>query len=69
MTENRMTGRVMSLVFLAMNGFDPIAYAIVSILTTAGIPVQFILLGFGTIGMIIAVSILVKAKAFQQVVP
>ncbi|RKD75947.1 MFS transporter [Sinobaca qinghaiensis] len=69
MTENRMTGRVMSLVFLAMNGFDPIAYAIVSILTTAGIPVQFILLGFGATGMIIAVSILVKAKAFQQIVP
>lgn len=69
MTENRMTGRVMSLVFLAMNGFDPIAYAIVSVLTTAGIPVQFILLGFGATGMVIAITILFKAKAFQQIVP
>lgn len=65
-TENRMMGRVMSLIFLAMNGFDPIAYAIVGTITSAGISIQLVLLGFGTIGMIIALIILFKAKGFQK---
>ena len=65
-TENRMMGRVMSLIFLAMNGFDPIAYAIVGIMTSAGISIQSILLGFGMIGMVIALVILWKAKGFQK---
>ncbi|MCD2137504.1 MFS transporter [Salinicoccus halitifaciens] len=65
-TENRMMGRVMSLIFLAMNGFDPIAYAIVGILTSAGISIQSVLLGFGLIGLIIALVILWKAKGFQK---
>lgn len=65
-TENRMMGRVMSLIFLAMNGFDPIAYAIVGIMTSAGISIQSILLGFGMVGMIIALVILWKAKGFQK---
>jgi len=65
-TENRMMGRVMSLIFLAMNGFDPIAYAIVGIMTSAGISIQLILLGFGIIGLIITVAIIFKAKEFQR---
>ncbi len=65
-TENRMMGRVMSLIFLAMNGFDPIAYAIVGIMTSAGISIQLVLLGFGTIGLIITLAVLFKAKAFQR---
>src|SRR5690625_2928032 len=65
-TENRMMGRVMSLIFLAMNGFDPIAYAIVGTMTSAGISIQLVLLGFGTVGMIIALVVLFKAKGFQR---
>ncbi|SOC40828.1 MFS transporter [Salinicoccus kekensis] len=65
-TENRMMGRVMSLIFLAMNGFDPIAYAIVGIMTSAGISIQSVLLGFGVIGLIIGLIILWKAKGFQK---
>ncbi len=65
-TENRMMGRVMSLIFLAMNGFDPIAYAIVGVLTAAGISIKFVLLGFGVIGMIITLTILFRAKEFQR---
>lgn len=61
-----MMGRVMSLIFLAMNGFDPIAYAIVGIMTSAGISIQLILLGFGIIGLIITVAIIFKAKEFQR---
>lgn len=67
-TENRMMGRVMSLIFLAMNGFDPIAYALVSGLASLGIPVQFILLGFGTAGLLITTVIFVKAKEFQKLI-
>lgn len=68
LTENRMMGRVMSLIFLAMNGFDPIAYAFVSGLTTVGIPVQFILLGFGMLGLVITGVIFMKAKNFRKLV-
>lgn len=67
-TENRMTGRVMSLIFLAMNGFDPIAYAVVSGLTGIGIPVQTVLAGFGVIGLIVGLIILFRAKNFQKIV-
>lgn len=67
-TENRLMGRVMSLIFLAMNGFDPIAYALVSGLTSIGIPLQFILFGFGSIGLIITITIFVKAREFQRIV-
>lgn len=65
-TENRMMGRVMSLIFLAMNGFDPLAYAIVGIMTAAGISIQLVLLGFGLIGLVITMVILWKAKGFQR---
>ena len=65
-TENRMMGRVMSLIFLAMNGFDPIAYAIVGILTSIGISIQLVLLGFGIIGLIITLTVLIKAKEFRK---
>lgn len=65
-TENRMMGRVMSLIFLAMNGFDPIAYAIVGILTSAGISIQIVLLGFGIIGLIITLTVLIKAQEFRK---
>lgn len=67
-TENRMTGRVMSLVFLAMNGFDPIAYATVSTLTGFGIGVQLVLAGFGVIGLTVGLVILFKARNFQKLV-
>ncbi|WP_020006706.1 MFS transporter [Salinicoccus albus] len=67
-TENRLMGRVMSLIFLAMNGFDPIAYALVSGLNSIGVPLQFILFGFGSIGLIITTTIFVKAREFQRIV-
>jgi MFS family permease len=66
-TENRMTGRVMSLIFLAMNGFDPIAYGVVSGLTGAGVPVQSVLTVFGFIGLVVGLTILFKAKNFQKI--
>ncbi|SFL53988.1 Major Facilitator Superfamily protein [Gracilibacillus orientalis] len=63
-TENRIMGRVMSIIFLAMNGFDPIAYGVVSALVSAGIDIQLILLASGVMGMSIAIWVWFKGKTF-----
>lgn len=65
--EDYIMGRVMSIIFLAMNGFDPIAYALVSGLSTAGIPIQAILLSFAVIGLIITAIIFTKAKTYKSI--
>ncbi|MFC3418653.1 MFS transporter [Salinicoccus hispanicus] len=65
-TENRMMGRVMSLIFLAMNGFDPIAYAIVSILTSIGVSIQFVIVIFAIIGIMITIVLFFKAKDYRM---
>lgn len=65
-TENRIMGRVMSIIFLAMNGFDPIAYGVVSALASAGINIRLILFVAGVIGMAIAVCVWWKGKAFVR---
>ncbi|SFB11222.1 Major Facilitator Superfamily protein [Lentibacillus halodurans] len=65
-TENRIMGRVMSIIFLAMNGFDPIAYGVVSALSSAGMDIQLILFAAGVIGMAIAVGVWLKGKAFVR---
>ncbi|WP_307477291.1 MFS transporter [Cytobacillus purgationiresistens] len=65
-TENRLMGRVMSIIFLAMNGFDPISYAIVSGLVSFDVSIHTILLSFGLTGLLIALFILYKAKSFQK---
>ncbi|WP_342745020.1 MFS transporter [Oceanobacillus timonensis] len=61
-----MMGRVMSIIFLAMNGFDPISYALVSGLSAANIPIQTILLSFAAIGLIITAVLFRKAKTYQS---
>ncbi|MDQ0300586.1 putative MFS family arabinose efflux permease [Salibacterium salarium] len=65
-TENRIMGRVMSIIFLAMNGFDPIAYGVVSVLASAGMDIQLILFAAGLLGMLIAIWIWLKGKAFVK---
>ncbi|MDX8044517.1 MFS transporter [Gracilibacillus sp. S3-1-1] len=65
-TDNRIMGRVMSIIFLAMNGFDPIAYGAVSALASAGIPIQVILFTSGVIGLVIAILIWIKGKSFVR---
>src|SRR5699024_11690007 len=61
-TDSRLMGRVMSIIFLAMNGFDPIAYGIVSTLNTMGINIQTVLLAFALLGLLITIFITFKAK-------
>lgn len=65
-TDNRLMGRVMSIIFLAMNGFDPIAYGIVSTLNTMGINIQTILFVFAILGLIITIFITLKAKNYVR---
>lgn len=65
-TNNRLMGRVMSIIFLAMNGFDPIAYGIVSTLNTMGINIQTVLLAFALLGLLITIFITFKAKNYVR---
>lgn len=65
-TDNRLMGRVMSIIFLAMNGFDPIAYGLVSALVAGGVSIQLILLGLGLAGLGIAIIVFLKAKSYLK---
>ncbi|MEG6615507.1 MFS transporter [Peptococcaceae bacterium 1198_IL3148] len=65
-TDSRLMGRVMSIIFLAMNGFDPLAYGLVSILTAIGVNIQYVLLAFSLIGLIIATTIALRAKDYLR---
>ncbi|MFD1064677.1 MFS transporter [Oceanobacillus locisalsi] len=64
--EDYIMGRVMSIIFLAMNGFDPISYALVSGLSAANIPIQAILLSFAAIGLIITAVLFSKAHTYKN---
>ncbi|PYZ95979.1 MFS transporter [Alteribacter lacisalsi] len=65
-TDPRIMGRVMSIVFLAMNGFDPLAYASVTLLVTKGFDIQSVILAFTIVGLIIAVTILWRGHTFRN---
>ncbi len=67
-TEDYIMGRVMSIIFLAMNGFDPISYALVSGLSAADISIQVILLSFAAIGLIITTVLFKKSKNLSMFV-
>lgn len=65
-TDPRIMGRVMSIVFLAMNGFDPLAYASVTFFVSKGINIQLVILSFSIIGLIIALVTLWKGRTFRN---
>jgi len=65
-TDPRIMGRVMSIVFLAMNGFDPLAYASVTVLVSRGIDVQQVILSFSIVGLMIAITILWRGRTFRS---
>ncbi|WP_252313218.1 hypothetical protein [Sinobaca sp. H24] len=56
----------MSVIFLAMNGFDPIAYAGVTLFVSNGFAIQNIILAFAVTGLVIALIILWKGKSYRQ---
>ncbi|KMK78103.1 MFS transporter [Alkalihalobacillus pseudalcaliphilus] len=66
-TEARIMGRVMSLIFLAMNGFDPMSYGIVTGLVSFGISIQHVLFSFGLVGFMLAMVIYWRSKEFKAV--
>ncbi|WP_078596316.1 MFS transporter [Evansella clarkii] len=65
-TDPRIMGRVMSIVFLAMNGFDPLAYGSVTLLVSRGYDIQLVILSFSIVGLIIALAILWRGKTFRD---
>ncbi|GAF64663.1 putative MFS transporter [Bacillus sp. TS-2] len=65
-TDPRIMGRVMSIVFLAMNGFDPLAYASVTLLVSNGFDIQTIILSFSTVGLVIALMTLWRGKTYRK---
>lgn len=65
-TDGRITGRVMSVIFLAMNGFDPLAYAGVTLFVSNGFDIQDIVLVFASTGLVIAFMIWWKGKSYRQ---
>lgn len=64
--DERIMGRVMSVIFLAMNGFDPIAYAGVTLFVSNGFDIQNIILAFSFTGIVIALIILWRGKTYRQ---
>lgn len=65
-TDPRIMGRVMSIVFLAMNGFDPIAYASVTFFVSKGIDIQSVILSFSMVGLLLALIALWKGKVYRN---
>ncbi|PPA69529.1 MFS transporter [Jeotgalibacillus proteolyticus] len=65
-TDPRIMGRVMSIIFLAMNGFDPLAYAGVTLLVARGFDIQSIILSFSLAGLIVSLFILWRGKAYRE---
>lgn len=65
-TDNRLMGRVMSIIFLAMNGFDPLAYGMVSVLNTIGIDIQMVMFVFAVFGLIITLLITFRARDYVK---
>ncbi|WP_078392939.1 MFS transporter [Shouchella patagoniensis] len=65
-TDSRLMGRVMSIIFLAMNGFDPIAYGLVSAFVAIDIPIQLILFCLAIAGLVIASTVFFKAKSYLR---
>ncbi|WP_144559015.1 MFS transporter [Shouchella miscanthi] len=64
-TDPRIMGRVMSIIFLAMNGFDPLAYAGVTLLVSKGIDIQTIIFVFSVIGLLIALLLFWKGRTYR----
>ena len=64
--EPRIMGRVMSIIFLAMNGFDPLAYASVTLLVSKGFDIQLVILSFSVIGLMFALITLWRGKTYRN---
>jgi hypothetical protein len=65
-TDNNKLGRVMSLVNFAASGFEPIAFALISFLVAASIPIQTVLMYTSITGLVLAGLLLWLSPEFRQ---
>ncbi|MFB4212942.1 MFS transporter [Shouchella sp. JSM 1781072] len=66
-TDPKLIGRVMSLIYLAMNGFDPIAYGVIPSLVEGGLSIQYVLLSFALVAIFIGLVVLFRGNIYQRV--
>lgn len=65
-SDEKVTGRVMSLIFLAMTGFDPISYVLISGLNTMNISIFSVLAISASVSLVVWVFILFNSKAYRH---
>ncbi|WP_436882207.1 MFS transporter [Staphylococcus gallinarum] len=65
-TDEQVTGRVMSLIFLAMTGFDPISYVVISGLNAMDISIFNVLAISAFSSLFVWVLILFNSKNYRQ---
>ncbi|RIP37154.1 MFS transporter [Staphylococcus gallinarum] len=65
-TDEQVTGRVMSLIFLAMTGFDPISYVVISGLNTMDISIFNVLAISAFSSLFVWILILFNSKNYRQ---
>lgn len=65
-SDEKVTGRVMSLIFLAMTGFDPISYVLISGLNTMNISIFSVLAISASGSLVVWVFILFNSKTYRH---
>ncbi|ASS69989.1 MULTISPECIES: MFS transporter [Bacillus] len=65
-TRPNMMGRVMSIVFLASHGFNPVAFAIITPLAAIGIDIQAVMLAAGIVCLIAGIIIFFNSRSYQK---
>ncbi len=65
-SDEKVTGRVMSLIFLSMTGFDPISYVLISGLNTMNISIFSVLAISASVSLVVWVFILFNSKTYRH---
>ena len=66
-SDEKVTGRVMSLIFLAMTGFDPISYVVISGLNTMDISIFNVLAISAIASIVVWLFILMNSKVYRTI--
>ncbi|MDW8543330.1 MFS transporter [Staphylococcus sp. KG4-3] len=66
-SDEKVTGRVMSLIFLAMTGFDPISYVVISGLNTMDISIFNVLAISAIASIVVWLLILMNSKVYRTI--
>ncbi|MTH52848.1 MFS transporter [Bacillus mangrovi] len=65
-SEQEKLGRVMSIMSLAAGGLEPIAFALLSVLVAASIPIQYLIAGSAVLAILSSVMLYGKSKPFLK---